>query len=411
MRLNIIKPGPIHKIDNTWSVERIAREAPPVTWEKAFTDAIPELHDISGILADDAKVFGRYYPDTEDVFATFHRVQLQNVKLVIIGQDPYHQTITVGSVAKPRAIGSSFSVRRGDKIPSSSQNIFLELSNSVRGFVSPDHGDLGEWEKQGVLLLNMSLTVRPDKPGSHGDIWLGFAKKIFNAIAAVNPYCIYLLWGQQAQKMKTMVGEKSIILEAAHPSGFSARKGFFGCDHFNKANDILIRQGKVAINWKISSLSELSGMHKNAPPPALTHVNHKPTLVPISENNFPTIINRPQLPQQLPIMIGNISNNIGVLPIIPNTKEIIKKSPPTALPVTTTGPVVTPVIPKIDFGKSGNQECSAFFGRSILVTPPLTSTMPLINLPQIIQPTSPPIPIEPLQIRGLPLIPSLVNPK
>ena len=257
LRLNIIRPQPA--IDETWSVERIAREAPPPTWEEVFKDALPELHDVTAVLTEQERDYGAYYPLRKDIFAAFQNTRLTNVKVVILGQDPYHQTISLDGKAIPRAMGLSFSVRKGDAIPASLNNIYKELQ-SVKTFVKPDHGDLTEWTHQGVLLLNTSLTVRPNCANSHGNIWHGFVSKVIKAIATVNPYCIYLLWGREAQNLRPMLRERNIALEAAHPSGFSAMKGFFNCNHFNLVNDLLVKQGKVPINWSITSLAELRAL-------------------------------------------------------------------------------------------------------------------------------------------------------
>jgi uracil-DNA glycosylase len=171
--------------------------------------------------------------------------------VVIIGQDPYFQTVHVDGKVVPRAVGLSFSVRRGDEIPISLKNIYRVLSSTVEGFQTPNHGDLRAWATQGVLLANTSLTVRPDEPNSHEGIWLDFMKKVFKGIARVNPRCIYLLWGREAQRLRPLLGEKSIFLETSHPSGKSASRGFLDCNHFNLANKYLIEQGNKPINWNL----------------------------------------------------------------------------------------------------------------------------------------------------------------
>jgi uracil-DNA glycosylase len=241
------------EIDQSWSIKDITDKRPPSTWEKVFEDSKYEFATISETLENEERSYGMYFPLKKNIFAAFELTPLKLVKVVIVGQDPYPQLIVDdNNNSVPRAQGLSFSVSKDDAIPSSLQNIYKELYNTYPGFVIPDHGDLTSWAKQGVLLLNSCLTVRNGKPGSHSELWLGFVKRVCKAIAACNPTCIYLLWGQDAQKIKNMIGEKSVVLEAAHPSGRSANKGFFGCNHFNKANEILIKQGHNAINWYIN---------------------------------------------------------------------------------------------------------------------------------------------------------------
>jgi uracil-DNA glycosylase len=342
-----------------------------------MTDAAPELNDLSTILDEQERKYGHYYPLKKDIFAAFNNTPLGSVKVIIFGQDPYHQTINVNGNPVPRAVGMSFSVRREDSIPSSLQNIYTELTNTVRGFSPPDHGDLREWARQGVLLLNTCLTVRPGQPDSHGDIWHGFIKKVIAAISAVNPYCIALLWGRNAQKLRDILGDRFIVLEAAHPSGFSARRGFFGCNHFNLVNEHLVRQGKVGINWKISSLAELRAPCIT-PPLVHTHTDHKPILAPVDVTLLPTIIPlKSTISHGLPTIIGvpdatgmyNQSTSpvskLSPLPIIPNTKRdevssgylLTKASPKQSTPPPDpninqnsqqSSPV--PAIPKITFG-------------------------------------------------------------
>jgi uracil-DNA glycosylase len=249
LKLNIVS----NKIDESWTIEKICDTYPPATWDKVFLLAKDELKTISAIVENQEIMHGRIYPLKKDIFNAFNLTPLNTVKVVIIGQDPYHQIINSNGNLIPRATGLSFSVRKEDVIPSSLKNIFTELTNTVRGFNIPEHGDLTEWTQQGILLLNSSLTVNPSDPGSHGEIWLCFIKHILKEIARVNPQCIYVLWGREAQKIKPLIGNKSIILEAAHPSGLSARRGFFGCDHFNLINEHLINLEKQTITWSLKN--------------------------------------------------------------------------------------------------------------------------------------------------------------
>jgi len=248
LKLNIVSS----KIDENWTIAQICDKYTPNSWDKVFTDAKDELKTISNIIENQEKLHGRIFPLKKDIFNAFNLTALNDVRVVIIGQDPYHQMINNGNPI-PRATGLSFSVRRNDIIPSSLKNIFIELNNTFKGFNIPDHGDLTEWAQQGILLLNSALTVKPNEPGSHGEIWLVFIKQVLKEIAKVNPHCIYLLWGREAQKIKPLIGNKSIILEAAHPSGLSARRGFFGCNHFNLINDHLIKLNQPIINWSLNN--------------------------------------------------------------------------------------------------------------------------------------------------------------
>lgn len=242
--LQIIKSN---NITNEWTVERIAKECPPYSWESVFKSAENELKDISDILENDKKVNGRFYPDCKNLFKAFELTSLQKVKVVIMGQDPFHGLNSDGT---PQAQGLSFSVKRGAKVPPSLVNIYKELKSTVEDFQIPNHGDLSSWSKQGVLLLNQCLTVRPGSPDSHKEIWLSLIKKVINAILDVNQNCIFVLWGRKAQKIQKMLGGRSIILEAGHPSPMSV-KDFYGCNHFNKINDLLKGQGKSPINWNL----------------------------------------------------------------------------------------------------------------------------------------------------------------
>jgi uracil-DNA glycosylase len=226
----------------------------PSGWKDVFEDSQYEFKDLGTVLDEQEKKFGKWFPNKSELFTAFHHTPLDKVKVVIIGQDPYHQQLSNG---EPRATGMSFSVRDYDDIPVSLKNIHKVLYKTINDFQIPDHGDLSGWAKQGVLMLNTCLTVKPNSAGSHKQIWMGFIKKVITSISVSNSKCVYLLWGREAQKLKSMIGEKAIILETSHPSGFSAYQGFMSCDHFNEVNDILTSQSKDTINWKIKSREEL----------------------------------------------------------------------------------------------------------------------------------------------------------
>ncbi len=185
------------------------------------------------------------YPEEVEIFNALNLTPFDDVRVVIIGQDPYH---------KPRqAHGLSFSVRRGIKIPPSLRNIYKEIDP----IKMPSDGDLTGWAKQGVLLLNATLTVRKGKAGSHrrkGKGWEQFTDAIIRAISKKREAVVFLLWGASAQrKRKLIVGEEHLVLEASHPSGLSAYRGrrpFMGCGHFTKANDYLIAHKLKPISWQ-----------------------------------------------------------------------------------------------------------------------------------------------------------------
>jgi len=246
LSLNIIDPNDV--IDNNWKVIEVARRRMPKGWEEVFKNADNEINDVSNLLETDKKIHHRYYPDTCNLFRAFEITPLSNVKVVILGQDPYHGTNSDGT---PQAQGMSFSVKRGAKIPSSLCNIYKEIKSNFPEFIIPYHGDLTGWARQGILLLNSCLTVRPRNPGSHKQIWLGFIKKVINVIIDNNPNCIFILWGRKAQNIKKILGERVTMLEAAHPSGYSAHRGFFGCEHFKKINELLTESGQTPIDWSL----------------------------------------------------------------------------------------------------------------------------------------------------------------
>ena len=186
------------------------------------------------------------FPKDNEIFNAFNITSLKNLKIIILGQDPYH--------GKEQAHGLSFSVPNGVKTPPSLRNIFKELQADLNVPVSPN-GNLSHWAKQGVLLLNATLTVREKEAGSHQKLgWENFTDRIIDKISKNKEGIIFLLWGAFAQKKSILIDvKKHHILTAAHPSPFSAYRGFFGCKHFSKTNKILIKNNQQPINWKLCS--------------------------------------------------------------------------------------------------------------------------------------------------------------
>jgi uracil-DNA glycosylase len=235
-------------VDQSWTILKISQEAAPDEWKDVFKEACPELTHISKKL-DDQKVFGDYYPLKPDLFNAFHYCPLSIIKVVIVHDQPYNTLTTINHQQYPKDFGMAFSLRPHDVLSPSLKNIYQELCHQDEHYDMPSHGDLRSWCQQGVLLLNKSLTVSPKISHLKWDLWLGFLNKVFKAINKVNPYCIFLLWGQEAQKITSMLPDSFIILEAASPQGYGYH--FFGCNHFKMVNDILIKQKKQPIDWQI----------------------------------------------------------------------------------------------------------------------------------------------------------------
>ena len=185
------------------------------------------------------------YPPRNLVFNAFKLTSLHTVKVVILGQDPYHN---VG-----QAHGLSFSVPQGIAFPPSLKNIFAELSTDIEGFQIPSSGDLTKWAKQGVLLLNATLTVRAHQAASHQKQgWETFTDQVIARISSELENVAFVLWGSYAQKKSVLIDEKKhLILKAVHPSPLSVYRGFYGSKPFSKANTYLVAHGKNPIDWKL----------------------------------------------------------------------------------------------------------------------------------------------------------------
>jgi uracil-DNA glycosylase len=187
------------------------------------------------------------YPPKHQVFAAFNNCDINNIKVVILGQDPYHQ--------RGQAHGMCFSVNPGVPVPPSLQNIFKELHDDLNCTI-PDNGYLMPWAEQGVFLLNTVMTVRDSHPRSHaGKGWETFTDHAIEKINEKDTPVVFLLWGRDARSKAGMIDtSKHLVLEAAHPSPLSAYHGFFGCRHFSKANQFLKDHNIEAVNWQIPNL-------------------------------------------------------------------------------------------------------------------------------------------------------------
>jgi len=213
------------------------------SWKKYFNKEIESdyFKNLRKYIAKEKKKFV-VYPDEDNIFSAFQLTPFEKVKVVIIGQDPYHGEL--------QANGLSFSVNNGIKKPPSLVNIFKEIKNDIGGDI-PESGNLEHWAKQGVLLLNSSLTVRANKASSHQKIgWQKFTDAAIKSLSKDKKGIIFLLWGKFAQKKENLIdSNKHYILKSVHPSPLSAYKGFFGCKHFSKTNEILTQSNLKTIEW------------------------------------------------------------------------------------------------------------------------------------------------------------------
>lgn len=187
------------------------------------------------------------YPPADDIFNAFHFTPLKDVKVLLLGQDPYHNV--------HQAHGLSFSVLPGNDIPPSLKNIYQELHDDLGCYI-PNNGYLKKWADQGVLLLNTVLTVRAHQANSHqGKGWEQFTDAVIEAVNAQDRPIVIFLWGAPAdRKAKMLTNPKHLVLKAPHPSPLSAYRGFFGCKHFSKANEFLKANGVEPIDWQIENI-------------------------------------------------------------------------------------------------------------------------------------------------------------
>ena len=223
----------------------------PVALEKSWLEALEGEFEkdymikLKAFLLEEKQRGVTVYPKGSDIFNALNHTPIDQVKVVILGQDPYH--------GQGQAHGLSFSVQKGIAIPPSLKNIYKELVDDFPGYVMPNHGELTKWADQGVLLLNATLTVRAHEANSHqGKGWEVFTDRIIMELSEKRERIVFLLWGKYAKNKSALInGSKHIILMAPHPSPFSAYTGFLGCKHFSKTNELLQKEGKTPIDWQI----------------------------------------------------------------------------------------------------------------------------------------------------------------
>jgi len=216
------------------------------TWKEVLKPEFskPYFLEIVNFLRTEKMAGKTIFPPGSLIFNAFNTTPFDKVKVVLIGQDPYH--------GAGQAHGLSFSVQNGVVPPPSLMNIYRELQSDI-GCKIANHGNLTHWADQGVLLLNASLTVRANEPMSHSRMgWASFTDAVIRKISDEKDHVVFLLWGKFAQEKQILIDEtKHLVLKAAHPSPLSAHNGFFGCKHFSKANEWLVKQGIDPIDWSL----------------------------------------------------------------------------------------------------------------------------------------------------------------
>ena len=214
------------------------------SWSDLFENIIikEKIDNINKELEKELKLLDNIidiFPKPDKILNCFVLCDIEDVKVILVGQDPYINKFDINGVVTPQAMGLSFSVPKGINIPPSLKNIYKELKDDLN--IENLHGDLTNWNKQGVLLLNRSLTVREGKSNSHKKMWNGFMEKVVEYINEKKSNCVFILWGNDAKKLKKLINnDKHLILEGTHPSPLGANKrGFFGGKYFSKTNEYL----------------------------------------------------------------------------------------------------------------------------------------------------------------------------
>ncbi|HDO23629.1 MAG TPA: uracil-DNA glycosylase [bacterium] len=217
------------------------------SWKKALAEEFekPYFKELAGFVKNGYKE-GTVYPPPKFIFNAFELCPFDKVRVVILGQDPYH--------GRGQAHGLCFSVPESAAMPPSLQNIYKEINTDL-GLPIPQSGNLEHWAKQGVLLLNATLTVQAGNPASHqGRGWEQFTDAVIKKLSDEKEGLVFLLWGRYAKEKGEVIDrDRHLVLEAAHPSPFSAASGFLGCKHFSKANDYLASRGQTPIKWVLEN--------------------------------------------------------------------------------------------------------------------------------------------------------------
>ena len=216
------------------------------SWKRELNDEFSSMYmkNLRTFLKQELKLEKKIFPPMNKVFNAFNLTPFTNVKIVLVGQDPYH--------GNGQANGLSFSVEENIKIPPSLQNIFKELFTDLR-LTSPQNGSLEKWAKQGVLLLNNCLTVEKGLPGSHqGKGWEKFTDKVLQTVNDKKKHIVFILWGRKAQEKGNFLDKnRHLVIESSHPSPFSAHTGFFGSKPFSRANKYLLEKRIEPIDWQL----------------------------------------------------------------------------------------------------------------------------------------------------------------
>lgn len=220
----------------------------PLSWRELFDNYQNELKDVANVLKDLAAQGQVICPQPCFIFKSLSLTPWFDVKVVMIGQDPYYQVEN----GIPAATGCCFECRKGDVVRKSLENIFLVMKKTIPGFKMPENGDLTKWAVQGVLLLNATLTTRENVPNAHEKIWQFFPMRLLQYLSKKKKNVVYMLWGKNAKAYEKYIQKNTnMILEASHPVAQGKSNTFLHCNHFNEANEFLVKTGQSPIDWSL----------------------------------------------------------------------------------------------------------------------------------------------------------------